>query len=57
MSHEYGAIAVLAQKIQQIITVHNAPEIWSIPLKILCAKNLLFSVHTQHMQCVHKIVM
>ena len=49
MSHEYGAIAVLAQKIQQIITVHNAPEIWSIPLKILCAKKpLIFCSHAAY---------
>jgi glycosyltransferase involved in cell wall biosynthesis len=55
MSHEYGAIAVLAQRIKQIITVHNAPEVWSVPLKILCKhKPLIFcsqaayKMRTQH---------
>lgn len=49
MSHEYGAIAVFAQNTKQIITIHNAPEIWSIPLKILCSKKpLIFCSHAAY---------
>lgn len=49
MSHEYGAIAVFAQNAKQIITIHNAPEIWSIPLIILCSKKpLIFCSHAAY---------
>lgn len=49
MSHEYGAIAVFAQNTKQIITIHNAPEIWSIPLKFLCSKKpLIFCSHAAY---------
>lgn len=43
MSHQYGALAVFLRNIKQIVTVHNAPELWNANLKILCfEKPLIF---------------
>ncbi|HJG07524.1 MAG TPA: glycosyltransferase family 4 protein [Megamonas hypermegale] len=43
MSHVYGSICTLGRNIKQIITIHNAPEVWPISARILCKnKPLVF---------------
>lgn len=37
MSHIYGAAAVLGKRIQQVTTIHNAPEPWPLGCKLFCA--------------------
>ncbi|MBO8478450.1 MAG: glycosyltransferase [Bacteroidetes bacterium] len=41
MSHIYGVFSVLYRKIHQVITVHNAPEIWPKSYHFFCRKKPL----------------
>lgn len=41
MSHVYGALSVMGKNIKQIITIHNAPEVWPFSAKFLCGKKPL----------------
>lgn len=38
LAHLYGAVAVMGHGIKQVLTIHNAPERWSVEIK-LCCKN------------------
>lgn len=43
MSHTYGAVSVFAKEAKQVMTIHNAPEIWPSYLKLLCGnKPMIF---------------
>lgn len=43
MSHTYGAFATLGNSVRHVLTIHNAPEEWSIDTKILCGnKPMIF---------------
>lgn len=43
MAHVYGAVSVIGEPFEQVITVHNAPEHWSLSCKLLCKnKPLIF---------------
>lgn len=43
MSHVYGALAVMWTNIKQVVTIHNAPEIWPKSCVLFCSnKPLIF---------------
>lgn len=43
MSHTFGAFATIFTKIKQVLTVHNAPELWPMDTRLLCSdKPLIF---------------
>ena len=43
LAHLYGAVSVIGRGIKHILTIHNAPEKWSIDIKLFCKnKPLIF---------------
>lgn len=43
LAHVYGAISIMGHNIKHVLTIHNAPDRWSIDVKLLCKnKPLIF---------------